>query len=180
MDFRQLVKARYSVRKYLERPVEAEKIDLVLEAARLAPTAANYQPFRLMVIQDAGARKALAPAYNRSWFYTAPIIVVVCGVPGEAWVRADGFSCLEIDAAIVADHLILQATELGLGTCWIADFKPEPLREALALPAELVPLLLIPLGYPGSQRRPKKRRPLTELVYRGDVQGERTTAGSGL
>jgi nitroreductase len=180
MDFRRLVKARYSVRKYLEKSVEAEKIDLVLEAARLAPTAANQQPFRLIVVQDDGTKKALAPAYNRSWFYTAPVIIVVCGVPGEAWVRADGFSCLEIDVAIVADHVILQATELGLGTCWIADFKPESVREALALPAELVPLLLIPLGYPGGQRRPKKRRPLTELVYRGELGGKRTTAGSGL
>ncbi|MCL5735292.1 MAG: nitroreductase family protein [Actinobacteria bacterium] len=173
MDFRELIRARYSVRKYLEKPVEEEKIELVLEAARLAPTAVNYQPFRLIVIEDDATRKALARAYNRSWFYNAPVIIVACGVPGEAWVRADGFSCLEVDVAIVVDHLILQATELGLGTCWIADFKPDPVREALALPAELVPLILIPLGYPGGQPRPKKRRQLTELVYRHETKGDR-------
>jgi len=179
MDFRQLIKARYSVRKYLEKSVESEKLDLVLEAARLAPTAANYQPFRLIVVKEQDTRKALARAYNRSWFYTAPVIIVVCGMPAEAWVRADGFSCLEIDVAIVADHLILQATELGLGTCWIADFKPEAVREALALPAELVPLLLIPLGYPGGQRRPKKRRQLAELIYRGDLKGDKGAPAPG-
>ena len=172
MDFRELMRARYSARKYLEKSVEAEKISLVLEAARLAPTAANYQPFRLVVVDDEAARKALRRAYNRSWFYNAPVIIVACGVPGEAWVRGDGFSCLEIDVAIVVDHLILQATELGLGTCWIADFKPEPVREALALPPELVPLILIPLGYPGGQPRPKKRRQLAELVYRHETKGD--------
>ena len=165
MDFSELVRARHSVRSYLKKRVEVEKINLVLEAARLAPTAANHQPFRLVVIEDESTRKALAAAYPSSWFYTSPLIIVACGVPGEAWVRADGFSCMETDVAIVVDHLILQATELGLGTCWIADFKPEAVREVLDLPPELVPLILTPLGYPGGEARPKKRRDLSNLVY---------------
>jgi nitroreductase len=169
MDFSELVRVRRSVRSYLKKRVEPEKINLVLEAARLAPTGANYQPFRLVVIEDESTRKALAAAYPSSWFYTSPLIIVACGVPGEAWVRADGFSCMETDVAIVVDHLILQAAELGLGTCWIADFKPEAVREVLDLPPELVPLILTPLGYPDGEARPKKRRDLSNLVYRDRV-----------
>jgi nitroreductase len=169
MDFSRLIRARYSTRSYLDRPIEAEKLNLVLEAGRLAPTAANYQPFRLIVIEDGSTRKALAAAYSRKWFYTAPVIIVACGVPSEAWRRADGFSCLETDVAIVVDHMILQATEQGLGTCWIADFKPEAVRQVLDLPPELVPLILTPLGYPAGKARSKKRRDLSTLVYWGKV-----------
>ena len=153
------------MRRYLERPIEAEKINLVLEAARLAPTAANLQPFRLIVVKAAATRRALGAAYPRKWFWSAPVIIVACGVPGEAWVRQDGFSCLETDVAIVVDHLILQATELGLGTCWIADFEPQAVRKVLDLPPELVPLILVPLGYPGDHGHPKRRRDLASLVY---------------
>ena len=169
MDFSKLIRVRYSVRSYLEKPVELEKLNLVLEAGRLAPTADNRQPFRLIVIEDESTRMALAAAYPRKWFYTAPVIIVACGVPGEAWRRADGFSGLETDVAIVVDHLILQATELGLGTCWIADFKPQAVREVLNLPPELVPLILTPLGYPGGKARSKKRRELSSLIYWGKV-----------
>jgi len=169
MDFSDLIQARYSVRNYLDKPIEVEKLKLVLEAGRLAPTADNRQPFRLIVIEDESTRKALAAAYARKWFYTAPVIIVACGVPSEAWRRADGFSGLETDVAIAVDHLILQATELGLGTCWIADFKPQAVREVLSLPPELVPLILTPLGYPGGKARPKKRRDQSDLVYWGKV-----------
>jgi nitroreductase len=165
VDFSQLIQARRSVRRYLVRPVEEEKLDLILEAARLAPTADNRQPFRVIVVRDQAERAALAAAYSRKWFYTAPIILVVCGVPSEVWVRFDGFDSLVTDAAIVTDHLTLQATDVGLGTCWIADFDPKAARQALHLPDYLVPLFLTPLGYPAAGARPKKRRSRDELVY---------------
>jgi len=164
VDFSQLIQARHSVRRYLVRPVEQEKLDLILEAARLAPTADNRQPFRILVVRDEAQRTALAAAYSRKWFYTAPVILAVCGVPSEVWVRFDGFDALVTDAAIVTDHIILQATELGLGTCWIADFDPKAARDVLRLPDHLVPLFLTPLGYPAAGARPKKRRSQDELV----------------
>jgi len=134
MDFSQLVQMRGSVRGYLDTPVEEEKLDLILEAARLAPTAANRQPFRVVVVRDDHLRAAFATAYSREWFYTAPVILVVCGVPAEAWTRSDGFDSLVTDAAIVTDHLTLQAADLGLGTCWIANFDPQAVRGILRLP----------------------------------------------
>jgi nitroreductase len=164
MDFKDLVQARYSVRSYLERPIDEEKLNLVLEAARLAPTAANHQPFQLIVVRDETTKEALGAAYARRWFWNAPVIIVACGVPSEAWVREDGFSSLEIDIAIVVDHLILQATELGLGTCWIANFKPEVVREVLDLAPDLVPVILVPLGFRGDQPSVKRRRELASLV----------------
>jgi len=164
VDFSQLIQTRSSVRGYLKRPVEEEKLDLILEAARLAPTADNRQPFRVIVVEDQALRAAFATAYSRKWFYTAPVILVVCGVPSEAWVRSDGFDCLVTDAAIVTDHLTLQAADLGLGTCWIADFHSQAVRRVLRLPDYLVPLFLTPLGYPAAGARPRKRRSLDELV----------------
>ena len=166
MDFGQLIQKRGSVRGYLGRPVEEEKLDLILEAARLAPTAANRQPFRVIVVKDQALRASFATAYSRKWFYTAPVILVVCGVPSEAWVRSDGFDCLVTDVAIVTDHLILQAADLGLGTCWIADFDPQAVRRVLRLPDYLVPLFLTPLGYAAARPgRAKKRRLRDELVH---------------
>ena len=165
MDFSQLVRVRSSIRGYLGTPVDQEKLDLILEAARLAPTAANRQPFRIIVVRDQALRRALAAAYSREWFYNAPIILVVCGVPSEVWVRADGFDCLATDAAIVTDHLTLQAADLGLGTCWIANFDPEEVSRVLGLPDNLVPLFLTPLGHPGVGGRPKERRSREELVH---------------
>ncbi len=167
MDFRELVTTRASVRRYEQRPVEEDLVRQVLEAARLAPTADNRQPFRLLVVTDEPTRTAMAGAYSRKWFYTAPVIIVACAVAGEAWVRKDGVTYVETDVAIVMDHLILQAADLGLGTCWIADFHPAVVREVLHLPAELEPLVLTPLGYPAQPARTKRRRSLRTLVQWG-------------
>jgi len=164
MDFSRLVQTRNSIRGYLDRPVEDGKLELILEAARLAPTAANRQPFRVAVVIEPAIRAAFADAYPREWFYEAPVILVVCGVPSEAWVRADGFDSLVTDAAIVMDHMILQATDLGLGTCWIANFDPNAVRRILELPEDLVPLFVTPLGYAAADPRPKTRRTRDELI----------------
>ncbi len=165
MDFRTLITKRYSCRAYTSQPVEEEKLQLILEAARLAPTAANRQPFRILVIHTAGREEALRRIYNKDWFVQAPIVLAVCGVPAEAWKRrADEWLAMDVDAAIVMDHMILMATELGLGTCWIAAFDPQAAREVLALPEDIKPLLFTPLGYPADQPRAKVRETLDELV----------------
>jgi len=164
MDFSELVKSRYSVRAYRPDAVEDDKLQQVLEAARLAPTAANRQPFRLIVIRTAGRQAELRRIYDREWFVQAPLVICACGVPAENWVRMDGRNYNDVDVAIAMDHLILAAADLGLGTCWIAAFDPAAARQVLGLPDGIEPVALTPLGYPADQPRPKARRPLAELV----------------
>lgn len=164
MRFSELVQQRYSVRAYQSRPVEEEALQQVLEAARQAPTAANKQPFQLIVIHTAGREAELQRIYGSKWFTQAPLLLCICALPDQGWVRRDGQNYCTVDAAIAMDHLILAATELGLGTCWIAAFDPQAAREVLGLPAEVEPVAFTPLGYPADQPRPKTRKPLSELV----------------
>lgn len=164
MDTLETIANRYSVRAYRPEPVEPEKLAAVLEAARLAPTACNLQPFQLLVIRTEGRREELARIYHRPWFADAPLVIGICSLPGAGWRRRDGKSYADVDAAIVMDHLILAATALGLGTCWVAAFDPSAAREVLHLPADVEPLAFTPLGYPADERRPKSRKPLGELV----------------
>jgi nitroreductase len=165
MEYSELIAARYSVRAYLPDPVEDGKLQAVLEAARLAPTAANRQPIQLVVMHTAGREAEIGKIYRRPWFVQAPLVIAVCAISSQAWVReTDKFNARLIDAAIVADHLILAATNLGLGTCWIAAFNVEAARSVLQLPAEAEPVIFTPLGYPADQPGPKVRKPLTDLV----------------
>jgi len=165
MEYSELIAARYSVRAYSPAPVEGEKLQAVLEAARLAPTAANRQPFQLVVIHTAGREEELRKIYHRPWFVQAPLIIAVCTISSQAWVReSDKFNARLIDAAIVADHLILAAANLGLGTCWIANFNMEAARSVLCLPEEAEPVIFTPLGYPADQPGSKIRKPLADLV----------------
>ena len=165
MEYSELIAARYSVRAYRPDPVEVEKLEAVLEAARLAPTAANRQPFQLIVMHTAGREDEIGKIYRRPWVVQAPLVVAVCAISSLAWVReSDRFNARLIDAAIVADHLILAAANLGLGTCWVAAFNVEAARGVLGLPEEAEPVIFTPLGYPADQPGPKIRKPLSELV----------------
>ena len=165
MDFLELVKKRYSVRAYKHTLVENEKIQQVLEAARQAPTAANFQPFKLIVIHTKGKEGELRDIYNADWFVQAPLLICACGIRDQAWVRRlDNKSYCDIDVAIVMDHLILAATELGLGTCWIGAFNAERAKEILDIPNGMEPLIFTPIGYPDDKPRIKKRKSLDLLV----------------
>jgi nitroreductase len=165
MEFSELIAARYSVRAYRHDPVEDEKLQAVLEAARLAPTAANRQPIRMIVMHTAGHEAEIGKIYHRKWFVQAPLVIAVCAITSQAWVReGDRFNSRMIDAAIVADHLILAATNLGLGTCWVAAFNMEAACSVLQLPDEVEPVIFTPLGYPADEPGPKIRKPLTDLV----------------
>jgi nitroreductase len=164
MEFRELIQRRYSVRAYKGVPVEEEKLQQILEAARLAPTAANRQAFQLIVIRTAGHEKDLKRIYAPEWFTQAPIIIAAIGLPKDNWVRRDARNYVDVDVAIVLDHLILAAADLGLGTCWIGAFDPVAAREVLGLPDGAEPIALTPLGYAADEPRPKLRRPLSELV----------------
>ena len=164
MDFREVVKARYSVRGYKPDPVEPEKLTAILEAARVAPTASNRQAFRIVVIETPANRNKLQLIYGREWFTEAPLVIGVCSLPQESWVRSDGKNYSDVDAAIIMDHIILTATALGLGTCWVAAFDAKAARELLDLEDSWEPVVFTPLGYQhaGNHNRPKK--PMEELV----------------
>ena len=159
-----IIKNRYSVRDYKHSPVEEEKLRQVLEAARWAPSACNNQPCRCIVIRENARKQLLRPAYNREWFISAPGIIAVCVDVSSAWRRSDGIGYGFVDAAIVMDHLILAATELGLGTCWIGAFKTAEAKKALALPDHIEPVVFTPLGYPKQPPAVKSRKPLEEIV----------------
>ena len=164
MEFSELVKMRYSVRAYQSTPVEAEKLNQVLEAARMAPTAVNRQPFQLIVMHAKEREADMQRMYSREWFLSAPLVICACAVRAEGWTRADGKDYTDVDVAIVVDHLTLAAAELGLGTCWVGSFDRQAVIEILKLPSGVEPLILIPLGYPADEPKPKERKPLSELV----------------
>jgi len=165
MEFTELVHTRYSVRAYKSDPIEKDKLDHILEAARLAPTAANRQPFGLVVARTENIRSELKRVYDREWFVQAPLVICACGYPEIGWMRYDGKSYIDVDVAIVMDHLILAATDLGLGTCWIASFNVGAAQEVFGLPDEFEPIVLTPLGYPDDQPSPKERKKISDLVH---------------
>ncbi len=166
MNFRELAEKRYSCRAYRPDPVDEEVLGRILEAARLAPTAANRQPIRIIVVGTGGREKDLRRIYPKDWFTAAPLVLAVCGVPDEAWVRRqDAWNSFEVDAAIVMEHIVLAAADEGLGTCWIAAFDPAAAREVLGLPRTVVPVAFTPLGRPADSPAVKGRRPLSELVH---------------
>ncbi|HUJ43942.1 MAG TPA: nitroreductase family protein [Opitutaceae bacterium] len=165
VDYFELIRKRYSVRAYKPDPVEDAKLGKILEAARLAPTGANRQPFQLIVARVKGREAELQRVYHRQWFVQAPLVICACGIPTQGWVRpADGFNCTVMDVAIAMDHLTLAAAALGLGTCWIAAFDVAAARQAFVLPGGVDPLALTPVGYPADRPGPKERKPLAELV----------------
>lgn len=165
MEFDELIRNRYSVRAYQSKEIEDEKMQAILEAARLAPSAANRQPFQLIVLHTKGREKELSRIYGKDWFIQAPIILCGVSVPSKGWVRSeDKRRYLDVDVAIMMDHVILEAANQGLGTCWIAAFNAKAAREILQLPDDVEPLIFTPLGYPDDQPKPKERKNIEELV----------------
>jgi len=162
-----LAKQRYSVRQYADGKVEEEKLAKILEAGRVAPSAKNNQPVKLLVIREATGLEKLQKGAR---IYGAPLAIIVCGDKEAAWVRSyDGKNSVDIDAAIVTDHMLLQATELGLGTLWICHFDPAIIRQEFKLPDNLAPVNILCLGYAaGEAKSPERhdaaRKPLSEIV----------------
>jgi nitroreductase len=164
MEFADLIQKRYSVRNYQTKPVEDDKLNKVLEAARLAPTAHNFQPFKLIVVKTRGNEENLKRIYDRKFFVEAPIVICACTLLEEGWTRDDGKNYAEVDTTIAMDHLILAATELGLGTCWIGKFDLKAAREVLNVPENVLPLVFTPLGYPNDTPRTKQRKSMDDIV----------------
>ncbi|MBN2406184.1 MAG: nitroreductase family protein [Elusimicrobia bacterium] len=185
MTFLELVKNRYSCRSYKDLPVEKDKIDRCLEAARLSPSACNAQPWEFIIIDDSQLRdslaeKAAAGIYRFSRFICrAPVIIVVSADKGSflskagSFVRSTDFYLLDI--GIACEHLVLQATELGLGTCYIGWFDDKAVKKLLGIPGKRILPLLICMGYPDDTYKPKdpirrravadRRKPLSETAF---------------
>ena len=167
MDFLELAQARFSVLEYEKKPMEPEKIEKILMAGIAAPTACNNQPQKLLVVQSAEAMAKLAKC--TPFTFNAPLAIIVCADMTECWERPfDGSKSGEVDAAIVGTHIVLKVAELGLGTTWIGYFDPAKVKAQFALPDELVPVAVFPIGYPASDAVPAalhtQRKPLEETV----------------
>ena len=146
MDFLEIAKKRYSVRSYSDRKVEGEKLDKILQAAHIAPTAANLQPVHLIVVQEKDGLEKIGKGAN---IYGAPLAIIVCADHNKAWVRPfDKKKTSDIDASILTDHMMMEATELGLGSVWVCYFKPDVIRKEFSLPDNLEPINILAIGYP--------------------------------
>lgn len=165
MRFLELAAKRSSIRGFKPDPVPEELLAKVLEAGRIAPSAANKQPWHFIVVREEAARQKLQQAYPRDWFGKAPAIIVVCVEPGKAWVRQDGKNYAWVDGAIAMDHMTLCAADLGLGTCWIGAFDAKKARDVLFLPEGIEPLAMTPVGYPEAASRPKVRKESSEILH---------------
>jgi nitroreductase len=168
MSVLDLMKRRCSVRAFEDRPVEREKLGQVLEAARVAPSACNFQPWHFIVLEDEKDKQLAA----EDWVAKAPAVIVVCGDHSRSWRRKDGKDHCDIDVAIAVDHMTLAAVELGLGTCWVCWFDAFRCSLELKLPDHLEPVALLPIGYPTQTLDPDRhnkggRRDLTEIVSWG-------------
>lgn len=157
MSFMELAKNRFSTRKFTKQQVEKEKLDQIVEAGRIAPTAANNQPQRIYIIRD--AEKLAALTKLTPCVYGAPTVLMVTYDTTEDWQNPleEGVHDGVVDAAIVGTHMMLEATDLGLGTCWVGYFPPTKTAELFHLPKTEVPVLLLPVGYtaPDYQISPK-------------------------
>lgn len=149
MKFEELIKDRYSCRKFKNTPVEKEKIVKILEAALVAPTACNLQPQRILVLTDKNIIKALDDEKCTRYIFDAPLIFVMCVDRSKAWTRKyDGISSAEVDSSIAMTQMMLQAQELGLGTTWVMALNPDIAKKVLNIPENLDVISFMPTGYP--------------------------------
>ncbi len=165
MNLYDIMFARRSVRQFTGVAVPEDAIRRILEAARQAPSACNIQPWHFYVVRDAETRRRLFPQERQHWAAEAPVVLVACSRPGDAWVRRyDEKNHADVDLGIVVEHLILAATAEGLGACWICAFDPANARAVLDLPAELEPVAMTPLGYAAETPPQRPRKAMAEIT----------------
>ncbi len=165
-QFIDLLRRRYSCRNYSQRQIPHDMLMQVLEAARLAPSACNRQPWRFVVVTDEAVRAKML-VRSRECFLNAPAVIVACGDHSSAWHRtADNKDHTDVDLSIAVEHICLAATTLGLGTCWVCSFDTAATREAINMPDGWEPVALIPIGYPaeGDQAPEKQRKSADEII----------------
>jgi nitroreductase len=166
MEVMDAIRQRRSVRAYAPDPIPDEKLKVVLEAAHLAPTACNYQPFKLVIVTDDATRRALVPACaGQAFVAEAPAIIVGCAFEEQAYQRQAGsYSSFAIDLSIVFDHITLAAVDQGLATCWIGAFDEQAVRDVVGVPQDVRVVALTPLGVPADDPTMPPRKPIEDLV----------------
>lgn len=154
MDFLEFARKRWSVRSYSEKPVEQEKIDKILQAAMIAPTAVNYQPQKIYVLKSEKALAKIRAITNST--YNAPLVFLICSDSERSWHShfVQEYDSGEMDASIVCTHMMLEAEDLGLGSVWVLLFDPDKVAKAFDLPENIRPHCLLPVGYPSQNARP--------------------------
>lgn len=166
MELIDVINKRYSVRSYKNIPVEEKILFEILDAGRLAPSAVNFQPWFFIVVKEKKQREAMNNVYSRTWFKTAPVVIIICADHSMSWKRSnDKKDFADVDASIAIDHMTLRATDLGLGTCWVCNFNADECCKVLELPEQIEPIALLPLGYPDDSQPVRKRKPLEEIVF---------------
>ncbi|RKY64962.1 MAG: nitroreductase [Candidatus Latescibacterota bacterium] len=165
MDVMTAIRSRRSIRSYQDRPVEQEKLDLVLEAGRLAPSASNLQEWKFIVVRDKETRKRLAQAAHGQRFVgEAAAVIVACATVTDHMMPCGQLS-YPIDLAIALDHMTLKAVEEGLGTCWIGAFSEDEVKEILGIPKQIRVVALLPIGYPQYVPSPTPRKSKEEVYW---------------
>lgn len=165
MNVMEAIKRRYSVRNYQDRAVETEKLESILEAARLAPSASNRQEWRFIVVRDKDIRQRLMQAAKNQPFVGEAPVVIACCAKTDNHIMTCSQMCYPINMAIAIEHMVLEATEEGLGTCWIGAFYEDKVKEILGIPQDIRVVELLALGYPVKLRpSPKDRLRLKEIV----------------
>jgi len=161
-----LIEKRKSIRSYKPQDVEEEKLNYILQAFRKAPSAKNLQPWKLIIVKDKKKISDLSIACNNQTFLSeAPILIVACAKEDEAYGVMGGYmNSYPIDIALALEHLILAATEKGLGTCWIGAFKEKLVKDLLDVPANVRVVAITPVGYPAVEGRTRGRKPISKIV----------------
>ena len=163
MALLEVIRKRYSCRAYQERPIEQEKLDILFEAARLAPSARNEQDWRFVVVTDKETKHQVAETTNRpDVFGKASVIIAACS--NSDYVMRCGQAIGPIDIAIALEHIALQAAELGLATCWIGSFYTEKVRTILGIPDDIAIIELMTVGYPADSPKQPRREPIEKIV----------------
>ncbi len=166
MEVMEAIRARKSVRHYLDKPVDEATLERVMEAARLAPSARNGQEWRFVAVRDPGMRQRIAVEAARQPFIAEASILLACCAETDGRVMRCGQPAYPIDVAIAMDHLSLAAAAEGLGTCWIGSFDEATVKQALGIPAAVRVVQLMPLGYPADPDPiPKRRLPLDHILH---------------
>jgi len=169
MNLFQAIADRRSIRKYQDLPVEPQKLELVLEAARLAPSWKNQQCWRFLVIADAPRKERIMQAFpednpGRKALAQAPLLILVCADPEESGVE-NGIDYFVADTAIAFEHLCLAAQSLGLGTCWMGWYDEAQIKTAAGIPGSIRVVGVTPLGYPDQEPKPRPRKALRDIAY---------------
>ncbi len=169
MEFYQVIKERRSVRRYLEDDIPQDMLERILEAARWAPSWANYQCWRFIIVKDQAKKEKLAEALPEKnpagkGFVQAPAVVVLCGDPSASGSK-DGKDYYLLDAGLAMEHLVLAAKAEGLGTCWVAWMEEEVVRETCKVPEQYRVVAMTPLGYPAKEPKAPPRKDFEEVFF---------------